>query len=483
LKPQILYRLFALSLLMAGQLALSETAPAAVSAQNKATARLPQISDEQYDNAVKILSQYIKIDTTNPPGNETQGARYLADILKAKGIEAELFETAPGRSIVYGRLRGSNKKKALVLLSHIDVVPAQAGDWKYPPFGGEIHDGELWGRGAIDMKGMGVIELSALLALKQSGVKLDRDIIFLATPDEEIGGIYGAKWMAEHKKDLLADAQYLINEGFSIDSYSGGKPKYWGVDFAEKSVLWLGLTANGLAGHASMPMADSANNRLLAALGRLAKNPPKMTLLPPVKEFFKSIAGTEASPLKELYSTIDSSVANNEPGLAADKLKASMLRNTVSITVLKAGYKTNVIPAQSYAELDCRLLPGVEGPDFVEQVKKILDDPTIDVKILEWEKAVPSPFSGEMVEAIKKINKEEYGSAGGVPVVPVVVPWFTDSHWFRELGIESYGFMPFEIDAEHLASMHGKDERLPLAAYRRGINRMYRLLLELAQAK
>lgn len=459
-----------------------------------------QLGDKQFDSAVKMLSDYLKIDTTNPPGNEALGAKYLADILKDHGIEAQIFETAPGRAVVYGRLKGNGKKRPLILLSHIDVVPAQAKDWKYPPFGGEIHDNEIWGRGAIDMKGMGIVELAALLALKDSESKLDRDIIYLATPDEEIGGTYGARWMVEHKKELIGDAQYLINEGFSIDSFPGGKAKYWGVDFAEKSILWLGLTANGSAGHASMPMADSANNRLLTALAKLAKNPPRMTLLSTVKEYFLSIAETEVSPQKELFANIEKSVEADEAGLAADKLKASMLRNTVSITVLKAGYKTNVIPAQSYAELDCRLLPGVEAQKFIEEIKKILDDPSIDIKIIEWEKAAPSPFGGEMVAAIKKINGLEYQNqsslnirkkAGGsqtkaaaspvpaVPVVPVVVPWFTDSHWFREQGIESYGFMPFEIDGEHLATMHGKDERLPLTSFRNGINRMYRLLVEL----
>jgi acetylornithine deacetylase/succinyl-diaminopimelate desuccinylase-like protein len=448
------------------------------------------ISQQDLDDAVKILSDYIKIDTTNPPGNEKLGARYLADILEKNGIEASVIDVpdtrANNRAFVIGRLKGSGAKKAVVLLNHIDVVPARAADWKYPPFGGEIHDGELWGRGAMDMKGMGIMELAAMLALKRNGIKLDRDIIFLATPDEEIGGTYGARWIVEHKKELIADAEFLINEGYPIDAAPGGKAKHWGVDVAEKSILWLSLTARGVAGHASMPLKDSANNRLIAALARLAASPPKMTLQPAVKTFFTSIAANESSPLKELYANIEESAKDkkNEAALHKDLMKFSMLGNTVSITVLKAGYKTNVIPAESYAELDCRLLPGVTPEQFSAEIKTIIADPSIEVKTIEWEKSDPSPFDSAMVHAIEKANAQESGVKKGesaVPVVPVLVPWFTDSHWFREIGINSYGFEPVECDPEHTATMHGKDERIPVATFKQGIVRLYRILSNLSQ--
>jgi acetylornithine deacetylase/succinyl-diaminopimelate desuccinylase-like protein len=235
-----------------------------------------------------------------------------------------------------------------------------------------------------------------------------------------------------------------------------------------------------MAGHASMPLADSANNRLIAALNRLAQNPPKMVLQPAVKSFFTSIADTESSPLKELYKNIDQSIKDkaSEVELKKDHLKSSMLSNTVSITVLKAGYKTNVIPAESYAEIDCRLLPGVTPEQFIAEVKKTIDDPSIEVKSIEWEKADPSPFDSAFVKAIQKTNAME---KNGGPVVPVVVPWFTDSHWFRELGIKSYGFEPVECDPEHMATMHGKDERIPVSIFKQGIVRMYRILYNVSQ--
>ncbi|HNM51607.1 MAG TPA: M20/M25/M40 family metallo-hydrolase, partial [Candidatus Obscuribacter sp.] len=362
-------------------------------------------------------------------------------------------------------------------------------DWRYPPFGGEIHDGEIWGRGTLDMKGMGMMELEAMLAFKRLGLTLDRDLVFLATPDEEVGGSQGAQWFTEHKKELLKDCEFLLNEGSSIEAYDNGKGKYWGVDVGEKSVLWLALKTRGLAGHASMPQENSANNRLLRALARLADNPPPFTLLPEVQNFYEKIAHTEESPLRELYAAISKAAApgNVEAArlLKKDLLKSSMLANTVSITVLKAGYKTNVIPAESYCELDCRLLPGVKAETFIEQLKGILQDDSIEISTIQFEKADPSPFGSAMVEAIRKANQVENegqkAAESGVPVVPVVVPWFTDSHWFRDLGIKAYGFEPVEVDAAHLATMHGKDERVAVKSYRLGIERLMRILYFVSQ--
>jgi len=336
---------------------------------------------------------------------------------------------------------------------------------------------------------MGMMELEAMLAFKRLGLTLDRDLVFLATPDEEVGGSQGAQWFTEHKKELLKDCEFLLNEGSSIEAYDNGKGKYWGVDVGEKSVLWLALKTRGLAGHASMPQENSANNRLLRALARLADNPPPFTLLPEVQNFYEKIAHTEESPLRELYAAISKAAApgNVEAArlLKKDLLKSSMLANTVSITVLKAGYKTNVIPAESYCELDCRLLPGVKAETFIEQLKGILQDDSIEISTIQFEKADPSPFGSAMVEAIRKANQVENegqkADESVVPVVPVVVPWFTDSHWFRDLGIKAYGFEPVEVDAAHLATMHGKDERVAVKSYRLGIERLMRILYFVSQ--
>lgn len=431
------------------------------------------------DESTRDLSGYLKIDTSNPPGNERSGAEYLSSLLAAAGIKSEIFETAPNRACIYARLKGSGKKRAIILLNHIDVVPAAASDWRHPPFEGAVHDGELWGRGAIDMKGMAIAELEAMVLLKRSGCPIDRDIIFLGTPDEEVGATYGASWFVKHHADLVGDAEFLINEGFHIDTDSTGKALYWGVDIAEKSALWLKLTAHGQAGHASMPIADSANNSLVRALNKIVNSPPDVVLLPAVEDYYHKIANAESQPTCNRYKNIQQSV--KDPAtlklLQGDRLKYSMLQNTVSLTILKSGYKTNVIPAESTAELDCRLLPGVDHERFMAKLKNAIADPKIDISILDWQSSPASSYDTELFRDIEKVAAED-GSP--VPVVPVIVPWFTDSHWFRSLGITAYGFEPFKIDALHLATMHGNDERIPVKEIGEGSRRLYRVLQELA---
>jgi len=431
------------------------------------------------DEAARYLSSYIKVNTTNPPGNERLGADYLASVLKDNGIEAQVFDTTPGRASVYARLKGSGKKRPIILLNHIDVVPARAEDWQHPPFQGEIHDGELWGRGALDMKGMAIAELEAMLLLKRSGRKPDRDVIFLGTPDEEVGGDYGAKSFVQNHSDLIKDAEFLLNEGFHIDTDQDGKIRFWGIDIGEKSPLWLKLTARGEAGHASMPMADASTSRLVRALARIVDRKPEVLVLPAVREFFQQVSKTETGPLRSAYADIDSAVKDQRTVdmVLKDKIKSCMLVNTISLTVLQAGYKTNVIPAEATAELDCRLLPGIKHEEFINGMKKLIADPEIAVSVLEWQSATPSPFDTELFSAIKSVAAEE---SAVLPVVPVIVPWFTDSHWFRDLGIVSYGFEPFEIDEKHIATMHGRDERIPLTSLTNGVQRMYKILERLA---
>lgn len=432
--------------------------------------------------AVRYLCDYIKVDTTNPPGNERLGAEFLAGILRKNGLEATLFETDKNRACVYARLKGNGKKRPIILLNHIDVVPAKKEDWEQEPFGGKVVAGEIWGRGAIDMKGMAIAELVSLLDLKRSGKVLDRDIIFLGTPDEEAGGTYGAQWFTKNHPELCRDAEYVLNEGYFIETANDGKVKDWGVDISEKSVLWLRLTAHGDAGHASMPMPDSAPNRLVRALSGVVNSPPAPSVLPAVQEYFNLVSPTESEPLRTYYRDVKES--STDPTayafLLKDKLRSSMLRNTVSLTVLKAGYKTNVIPAEASAELDCRLLPGTDRDKFIAEIKAKIADPEVKLEVIDWVHAEASPYNTELFEVIKRVAAAE---EPGAPVVPVVVPWFTDSHCFRELGAVAYGFMPFRIDAAHLATMHGKNERIQVANFTDGVRVFGRVISEIAGAK
>ncbi len=437
--------------------------------------------EQSQEEAIGLLKEYLKIDTTNPPGNETKGAEYLAKVFKDNGIEAQLYETAPGRSCVYARLKGSGKKKAIVLLNHIDVVPANAADWKHAPFGGEVIDGEIWGRGTIDMKGYAIAQLETMLMFKRSGKLLDRDLIFLGTPDEEVGGNFGANWFVKNHADLVKDAEFLLNEGAFIDTADDGKARYCGVAVSEKSVLWLSLASKGEAGHASMPQPDSSVNRLIKSLNKIIENPPKPTVLAPVREYFKLISPTVDEPLKSAFADIDAAVQKPDiyKIILKDKMKSSMLRNTVSPTVLKSGYKTNVIPADAYAELDCRLLPGVKKDTFVAELKDIMKDNSVDIGVLDWVHTDASPYDTECFKSISKVMNK---NMPGVPVVPMVMPWFTDSHWFRDIGIISYGFVPVKVDQTHLATMHGKDERIPVSNYKEGVKILYEMLDDLCSS-
>lgn len=428
--------------------------------------------------ATDLLVDYISIDTTVPPGNEAKGAEFLAAVLRKNGIETQLYETAPGRSCCYARLKGNGKKRPIILLNHIDVVPAKPEEWQHHPFQGKVINGEIWGRGALDMKGAGIAQLEALLLIKRSGVVPDRDIIYLATPDEEVGGIYGAGWFVKNHPELVKDAEYLLNEGFFIDTTDSGKHKYWGVDISEKNPLWLQLKATGTGGHASMPIANSATNRLARAMDRVVQNPPAPMLLPAVRTFFTDVAKTEEPELAKIYSNIDASIKDpaTYARLLKDQLKSAMLRNTVSLTVMKAGYKTNVIPADAECQLDCRLLPGVSKDEFIAEIKKVIDDPTIEISVLEWEHTDASPHNSELFDVIKTVAAKE---DPGVPVVPLVVPWFTDSHWFRQFGTICYGFEPIPIDPVHLGTMHAKNERVPEKGFHDCVRLTYQILAKI----
>ena len=273
---------------------------AAIAAEGAQVVKAPPPSKIDYDKltqeATDFLSKYLRINTTNPPGNEMEAAKFLKEKFLSEGIPATTWESAPGRGIVVARLRGvGEKKKALIVLTHMDVVPAVASEWKVPPFSGEVKDGYVWGRGALDDKGPGVIDLMAMLAIKRAGILLNRDIIFVATGDEEEGGQLGAGWFTEHEKDIFSDAGYLITEGGDIQELPDGK-KLYKVVVTEKTPLWLRLTATGAEEHAAVPPADSSVIRLIRALSKAIDYQPRIRVLGAVQDEFHTIAELEHGP-------------------------------------------------------------------------------------------------------------------------------------------------------------------------------------------
>jgi acetylornithine deacetylase/succinyl-diaminopimelate desuccinylase-like protein len=427
--------------------------------------------DKLTQEAVALLQQYVRINTTNPPGNELDAAKLLKEKFLAEGIPATVWEPAPGRGIVAARLRGTGRHtKALVLLSHMDVVAANPREWQVPPFSAQIRDGEIWGRGTLDDKGPGVIELMAMLAIKRAGVLLNRDVIFLATGDEEEGGKIGAGWMVEHEGDVFGDARYLLNEGGGIVSRPNGR-KYYGVSLSEKTPLWLRLTATGEAGHAAVPPAKTAVTRLVAALDRLAAYGAPIRVVNPVRDYFRAIAQLDGGPPQ--FANL--AVALRDDDFAAKFVAVprqnALVRDTFTPTVLAGSQKTNIIPASATAEIDSRLLPGDNPQQVIANLRKVIADDGIKIDVMLNFPAQSSPRKSELMTAIVKLADVE-----NTVVVPMMIAGFTDSHYFRQAGLDAYGFIPIEASTAEERGVHGLNERIGVKELGAGVRRMIDLL-------
>lgn len=412
--------------------------------------------------AVKTLQAYVRIDTSIPPGTVTKAADLLQGILEGEGIPVRRIESGPGRSIVLARLKGRGTAKPILLMHHMDVVPADASRWTRDPFGGEIADGAIWGRGAMDMKGPGVVHLYAFLALARSGVALDRDILFMAVPDEEIGGALGALYMRDKHFDEI-DPEYIIDEGGfgSRDLFAPGRLVF-GISVAEKKILWLDLTAEGVAGHGSQPHEENPNDRLVRALARLLADPAPSSNVEVLQTFTQRVGP-----------------------LAENKFTNAIQRSTISLTSLQSGVgdppKVNVIPSIAKATLDCRVLPGTSKDAWLKEIARRLGDPGIRVDVT-YESPDPvvttqdSPLYRALESAVKRRHPEAI-------VTPMIVPYGTDANSFRSLGVKSYGFTPAILPAAVLASMHGDAEHVPVDALGPAIRILYEALVETAGAR
>ena len=423
--------------------------------------------------ATDLLSNYIKINTTNPPGNELAAAKMLKEKFLHDGIPAAVFEPAHGRGVVAARLRGVGKHhKALILLSHMDVVPADPKDWSVPPFSGQVKAGEVWGRGALDDKGPGVIELMAMLAIKRARVLLDRDILFIATADEEVGGKIGAGWVAEHQANLYKDAGYVLNEGGGIRTDRAGH-QFYSVAITEKSPLWLRLTASDATGHAASPPEHTAVTRLVTALHKLVDYRAPIKVLPVVQEYFRKLAVLDQNQPKLL----DLRAALADPDFVKEFVSLphqnAMVRDTLTPTVLSAGYKTNIIPSTASAEIDCRLLPDEDPKAFIKVIRELIGDDKIKIEQLLSFPTLASPEKSELMSAIVTLARRKDKDAA---VIAALLTGFNDSHYFRQHGLVAYGFIPIETTDQESHMIHGANERIPIKTLGGGIERMVELL-------
>lgn len=412
--------------------------------------------------AVENLRAYIRYDTQNPPANVAAAAGFLQKLLEKEGIPTKVYESAPGKVNLLARLKATRPTgKSILLLNHLDVVPVDASRWKVPPFSGALQDGKIWGRGAMDMKSLGMIQLMALLSLKRAGATLNRDIVFLATADEETGGVWGARWMVNNHWAEL-DPEYVIDEGGfgTRDVLSAGRLVY-GISVADKRPFWVRVAANGTAGHGSQPIPDNANVVLMSALARVLELQHPASEIPLLAAMRQKLGGP----------------------LADNKFTRAIQRNTVSLTTLRAGVgdppKPNVIPSRSEATLDCRLLPGQSSDEFLARLKMAAAEPR-----LEWETvylADPPPVSSTEKPFYAVMERVLLRHSPDARVAPIIVPYGTDGNIFRIRGATVYGFAPMVVDQATLASMHSDQEQIPLDEYKKGLRILFDMLAEFAK--
>ena len=433
----------------------------------------PQRTSEFAQQAAQRLSEFIQIDTVNPPGNESRGVDFIAGIFDDAGIAYETVESAPGRGNIWARISGGDEP-ALVLINHIDVVPADLRYWSFNPYGGEIRDGHVYGRGALDMKGLAIVQLQAFLALHASGRTPNRDILFIATADEEAGGAFGAGWLVENRPELFADVGFLLNEGGGGTLI--GDDTVFSVELTQKVPLWLRLVAHGNPGHGSTPQVETAVTRILRAGDRLAETRFPARVVPAVQAMFEGMAPYQPEAVRGRYADISNAVKDAEfmnylqltnPGHHA------LLRNTCSLTRLEGSNKINVVPTEASLELDCRLLPDQNPEEFMEELALIINDPNVEIiKLMGFSPAVTSS-DNPLYRDIEAVYAEHFP---GSWVVPGVTTGFTDSHFFRDLGIASFGFGPFVIPPADRRGVHGNNERVSVANMEKGTLVMIDLL-------
>ena len=432
------------------------------------------------------LQDLIKINTTNPPGNEQAAAKYILAILQKEGIAAEELPVAPGRTSVVARLRSSavaDPSRALILVAHMDVVGVDRARWTVDPFAATIKDGYLYGRGAIDNKAMLASNLATFIALKRANAHLNRDVIFLATDDEEQGGDASIKILIAKYWDKIA-AGFALNEGGNI-VLENGKVQYIAVQASEKVAVNVTVVARGTSGHASMPMKDNPIVHLSAAVAKIGGYVAPVHFTAIVRRYFEGLAALEGDELGKWMRSLDSADRGEHAQRVisdANPQWNSMLRDTISPTMLTAGIRPNVIPDEARATLNIRLLPGDTIDALLGELNKLVNDPLVrlDVQPDAGLAAPPSSLENDFYADITKVVAQEFG---GAPVLPYQSPWATDSAQLRLHNVQSYGLWPFPLTQDDLKRMHGDDERIPLASFAKGIDVESRIVAEFAVTK
>jgi acetylornithine deacetylase/succinyl-diaminopimelate desuccinylase-like protein len=436
------------------------------------------------EEAVTLLRQYLRIRTPNDPealsaetretepwraGTEASAAQWLAALLKAEGIEVELLEGAPGRVNLIARLRGLSRV-GITLLSHSDVVPAKEENWSHDPFGAETADGFMYGRGALDLKGLGILHLMTLFLLARQRVQLQRDVVLLIVADEETGGKYGAEWLLAQRPELAATALVLGEGAYSVSGMASQGRAIHAVAVGEKGYLELELVARSPGGHASMPSSDNAPRRLIRALDRVlaTRRPIKLTPLTRVllQKLGQMAQGLHALLLRRPWLAVRLAARS----LTRSPLITAMLQDSIAVTVLHAGEKSNVLPAEARAILSIRLLPGTDEALLTRTIAAAAADPQVSIRTRMRKPANLSPGD---TPAFQLIEREILRADPQSIVIPILSPAASDCRFWRAKNVPAYGWIPFVIPVADLHRVHGVDERVPLESFKQSLRVFY----------
>jgi acetylornithine deacetylase/succinyl-diaminopimelate desuccinylase-like protein len=452
-----------------------------LAAQNQVSIDYAKLREE----AAQRLAEYIRINTSNPPGNELAAARWLNDVLAKEGIRGMILDTAelgPGRANFYARLPGDPGGRGIALVHHLDVVTATAKDWMVDPFGGEIRDGYVWGRGALDMKGHGIIQLMAFVALKRAGVRLDRDLVYVGNADEEIGGL-GSRTFLERHRDLVKRIEYVLTEGADT-RVENGRVRWFGIDVGEKRTWWKKLVARGTTSHGAVPLGNNPVDRLIRALNRIVEYRTPVRLTPAVDRFFKAQARDQTGSGKAWLSNAAAALETKEgrAWILSQPERNALLRTTITPTVLRGSEATNIIPQEASVELDIRLLPDEDTVAFRRTLERLIADPEIRIESIgDVAPLYSAPLDSDMFRALERVAGRVLP---GVPIATPVSAGASDRPYWNVAGPIAYGIDPYLVELEESRlSAHGNNERLSLENIEFGLRYYVEVILELQEGR
>ena len=434
-----------------------------------------QTPEKIYSNPAEILQKLIQFDTTNPPGNEAACIEYIRGLLSDAGIESTILAKTPDRPNLIARIKGTGNAKPILMYGHVDVVTTENQKWDHPPFEGNLIDGIIWGRGALDMKGGVAMMVAAFLRAKAEGLQPAGDILLAIVSDEEAGGDFGAKFLVEEHPDLFKDIRYAIGEfgGFTLQI---GKKRFYPIMISEKQICWMKATVRGQGGHGSMPVRGGAMAELSKLLKQLDENHTPVHITPPARLMVEAMAsalgGLQGTLLGQLNNPAMTKIILNLLG-DRGRIFYPLFHNTVSPTILHGSSKINVIPGEISLELDGRALPGFKPEEMVSELQQIVGS-NVDLEVVQFEPGPSEPDMG-MFDMLSQILRE--ADPDGVPI-PLLLSGVTDGRFFSTLGIQTYGFLPMTLPADFnfSATIHAANERVPAAAIEFGANAIFKAL-------